>query len=185
MPKKSQTIAPVLNRISKSARSFLNKLFLRLRRKKKWELVRIMLACVGLVIIIFLGFLFFIARDLPSAEEITNFQITQSTKIYDRTGKVLLYDIGGDQKRTVVAFDQIPQQLKNATVAIEDERFYTEPAIDWRGIARALLTNLRHGRIVQGGSTLTQQLAKNAFLSPEQTITRKLREFILAIKLSK
>ncbi len=83
-----------------------------------------------------------------------------------------------------MSFDQMPQSLKDATVAIEDQNFYNEPAYDWKGILRALWADITHGGIVQGGSTITQELARNAFLTQNQTVTRKLKELILAIKLN-
>lgn len=119
-------------------------------------------------------------RELPNPEQFVNRQITQSTKIYDRTGGILLYEIHGEEKRTVIPFEEIPDYVKQATLAIEDQNFYTHPAFDWRSIIRALFVNLIRGRVVQGGSTITQQLAKNAFLTPEQTLSRKIKELILA-----
>lgn len=147
----------------------------------------IWLSIVGVTIAAFLiiAIFFYFSKDLPTTEEITNFRIAQSTKIYDRTGKILLYEISGEQRRTVIPFEEIPYYLKQATITIEDERFYEEPAFDWKGIIRAFLINLKQGKIVQGGSTITQQLAKKVFLSDEKTISRKIKEFILAIKLSK
>ncbi|MDO8470204.1 MAG: transglycosylase domain-containing protein [bacterium] len=128
-------------------------------------------------------YLAFIITNLPSPDEFNATQINQSTKIYDRTGAILLYEVHGDQKRTVVAFDMIPQAVKDATLAAEDASFYSEPAFNWKGILRALIANIREGRITQGGSTITQQLAKTVFLSPERTVTRKLKELVLAIQL--
>lgn len=128
---------------------------------------------------------FILRRDLPSLEQILHRHVAQSTKIYDRTGTVLLYEISDGERRTVVSLQNIPQSLRDATVAIEDENFYREPAFDWRAIIRSLLIDLRSRKILQGGSTITQQLAKNAFLSPEQTVTRKLKELILATDLNK
>lgn len=120
------------------------------------------------------------ARELPNPEQFVNRQITQSTKIYDRTGEILLYEIHGEEKRTVIPFEEIPEYVKQATIAIEDQNFYTHPAFDWRSIIRAFFVNLLKGRVVQGGSTITQQLAKNAFLTPERTFSRKTKELILA-----
>ena len=122
-------------------------------------------------------------KKLPSPEQFGSRQINQSTKIYDRTGKVLLYEIHGEEKRTVVPFEEIPEILKKATLAAEDDNFYHRPAFDWKAIVRAFLVNLREGRIVQGGSTITQQLARNVFLSPKKTLDRKIKELILAIEL--
>jgi len=132
---------------------------------------------LGLAGLIFVGQL---AKSLPNPEQLTNRQINQSTKIYDKTGQVLLYEIHGEEKRTVISFDQIPDYVKKATLAVEDQNFYNHAAFDWRAIIRALFTDLIHGKIVEGGSTITQQLAKNAFLTPEQNITRKIKELILS-----
>ena len=152
-------------------------------KKKK----RLFLKIIGLVLLAILGLGFWglivitrIAKDLPNPEQLVNRQISQSTKIYDKTGQVLLYEIHGQEKRTVIPFEEIPDYVKKATLAIEDQSFYTHPAFDWRAIIRALITDVIKGQIVQGGSTITQQLAKNAFLTSEQTITRKIKELILS-----
>lgn len=136
----------------------------------------------GMLLAVFLFFYF--SKDLPTIEQISSRQVSQSTKIFDRTGVVLLYEISGGQERTLIPLEKIPKYLKDATVSIEDERFYKELAFDWKGIARALIVNLRRGQTVQGASTITQQLAKNAFLTPEQTIGRKIKEIILSVKIN-
>jgi penicillin-binding protein 1C len=141
------------------------------------------IAIAALAVVFFCIILYFI-KTLPTFQEIANQRVSQSTKIYDRTGTVLLYEINSGQKRTVVGFDQIPQTVKDATLSIEDQNFYNEPAFDWRGILRAAYTDITHGGIRQGGSTITQQLARSAFLTLNQTITRKIKELILAIKLN-
>ena len=152
-------------------------------KKKK----RLFLKIIGLVLLAILGLGFWglivitrIAKDLPNPEQLVNRQISQSTKIYDKTGQVLLYEIHGQEKRTVIPFEEIPDYVKKATLAIEDQSFCTHPAFDWRAIIRALITDVIKGQIVQDGSTITQQLAKNAFLTSEQTITRKIKELILS-----
>lgn len=128
---------------------------------------------------------FYLARDLPTIEQISSRQVSQSTKIYDRTGKILLYEISNNQERTVVPLNDMPKNLREATVAVEDENFYVEPAFDWQAILRAFFVDLLHGQKLQGGSTITQQLAKNAFLTPQKTIVRKIKELILANRLAK
>ncbi|MCR4328770.1 MAG: transglycosylase domain-containing protein [Patescibacteria group bacterium] len=147
----------------------------------------LLLTLIGGVIAIITGIILYntLRSDLPSVEQITHRQVVQSTKIYDRTGEVVLYEISGGERRTIIPLADIPQYLRNATIAVEDDRFYTEPAFDWKAILRSFLANVRNGKIVQGGSTITQQLAKNAFLTPEQTITRKLKELILATDLNR
>ena len=114
-------------------------------------------------------------------------KVTQSTKIYDRTGVVLLYDVHKDVRRTIVPFDQINLYAKNAAVAIEDDQFYNHYGIEPRAIVRATLVNLGlwEGYPGQGGSTITQQVIKNALLTQEKTISRKVKEWILAIKLER
>ncbi len=131
------------------------------------------------------AYLLVLSITLPSVDQIDTRQIPQSTRIFDRTGKVLLYEVSGDQRRVLVSWQDIPKSTKDAVLAIEDEDFYSEPAFSWKGILRAAVANLTHGGIVQGASTITQQLARNAFLSPEQTINRKVREILLAIRLSR
>jgi membrane peptidoglycan carboxypeptidase len=139
-------------------------------------------ACVIVLCLVIIYF----ANTLPTIAQLTSQQISQTTKIYDRTGTVLLYEVNGSgEQRTVASFDQIPQTLKDATIAIEDENFYNEPAFDWKGILRAFYVDLTTGSLAQGGSTITQQLARTAFLTLNQTFTRKVKELILAIKLNK
>jgi penicillin-binding protein 1A len=87
----------------------------------------------------------------------------------------------GDNYGAIVTIDDVPQHLINAVVAIEDRRFFSHAGIDPRGLARAALANARAGRVVQGGSTITQQVAKNLFLTPDRTIVRKIREMMLAL----
>lgn len=146
-------------------------------------------AIAGILLLVAIGalslFTFFTLRGLPSIDQIANRKISESTKIYDRTGQVLLYEISGDQKRTIISYDEIPQYVKDATISIEDENFFSGAAFDWKAILRALWVDIINRKIVQGGSTITQQLAKNAFLSDEQTIARKIKEFLLAIKLNR
>src|SRR3990167_2878417 len=127
-----------------------------------------------------------IARELPDPKQfISSRQITQSSKVHDRTGEILLYEIYGEEKRTVIPFEEIPDYVKKATVAIEDKNFYVHPAFDWRAVIRALIVNALRGRVAQGGSTITQQLAKNTFLTPERTIKRKIKELILSYWIEK
>lgn len=142
------------------------------------------LGILGTGLIVFVLASYFV-RGLPSPEQISSHRAAQSTKIFDRTGTVLLYEVFGEEKRTIIAWSEIPERIKQATLAAEDAHFYENPGFSWRAIARALLTDLLHASFAQGGSTITQQLAKNAFLSSEKTITRKIRELILAIRLER
>jgi membrane peptidoglycan carboxypeptidase len=142
-----------------------------------------LLAAVGVAIVAGAVFFVSVIRSLPSPDQFNAREVSQSTKLYDRTGETLLYEIHGEEKRTLVPFDEIPQYLKDATLAAEDAEFYTQPAFNWRGILRAFIVNLQQGTISQGGSTITQQLVKNVFLTSERTYTRKLKELILAVEL--
>ena len=117
-------------------------------------------------------------KDLPSQKQLEAREIPQTTKIYDRGGK-LLYNIYTNQNRTVVPLSEMPQNLKHATIAIEDKDFYKHKGFDIYGIARAARKNLFEGSL-QGGSTITQQLVKSAFLTPERTVNRKIKELYLA-----
>ncbi len=124
---------------------------------------------------------------IPDFKSFDARKIVESTKIYDRTGEILLYDINQGTKRTIVPFEDISRNLKNATVAIEDSEFYQHLGIQPKAIARAILVNLRlkDGIVGQGGSTITQQVVKNTILTGDKTITRKLKEWILSLKLER
>jgi len=156
---------------------------------QKWKVLR----RIGFFVLVlfFVGLIagaasvFWLSRDLPNPERISERAVAESTKIYDRTGKILLYDIHGEEKRTIIPFDQIPPNVVHATLAAEDARFYQHAGVDVRGISRAVLANLREGGAVQGGSTITQQLVKKALLSDERTLSRKIKEAVLAILLER
>lgn len=123
--------------------------------------------------------------QLPDFKSFTERKIQSSTKIYDRTGTILLYDVHQDIKRTVIPYESMGTNIKNATVAIEDSEFYTHGGIRITSIIRATIWAKLTGRKVQGGSTITQQLIKNTLLNTDRTLTRKIKEWILAIKLEK
>jgi len=126
-----------------------------------------------------------ITLPVPDFETFFTKQIAeQSMKIYDRTGEILLYDVKG-VRRTPVTFGVIPQVIKDATLAIEDAGFYEHQGIQPSSIVRAFLVNLVSGERSQGGSTITQQVVKNSLLTRDKTITRKIKEVILSIKLEK
>src|SRR3990167_4396340 len=136
---------------------------------------------VGLATIaIIIAAVWFFTKDLPSPKQLETRQVPQTTKIYDRNEK-LLYNIYTDQNRTKVALSEIPDNLKKATIAIEDKDFYKHRGFDIYGIVRATRKTLFEGNL-QGGSTITQQLVKSAFLTPERTINRKIKELYLAFR---
>jgi len=137
---------------------------------------------VGGILFIFAAVIFF-ATQVPSPDDLSNRSIAQATKIYDRNGE-LLYDIYSGQNRTPIELDSVPEYVKEATIAIEDKDFYTHGGFSVSGITRSVYELLVH-RQLQGGSTLTQQLVKNALLSGERTLPRKIKEVILAIQVER
>jgi penicillin-binding protein 1A len=141
----------------------------------------------GFLFLIFASFCLFIyyARDLPRPEKFTERQLFQSTKIYDRTGSVLLYEIYGEEKRTWISLNSVPEHLKKAVVISEDANFYHHFGIDIRGVFRSILINLRLKKPVYGGSTIPQQLIRSTFFSTEKTLGRKVKEIILALELDR
>ncbi|MDD5145426.1 MAG: transglycosylase domain-containing protein [Candidatus Pacebacteria bacterium] len=152
----------------------------------KWFFL-LKLSGFAFVFFVFAGIFLFIyyAKDLPRPEKFTERQFSESTKIYDRTGQVLLYEIYGEEKRTVVPLDKIPSYLKEAIIATEDANFYRHFGIDLKGLARSILADLKLGSPAFGGSTIPQQLIRSTFLSMEKTAERKIREIILAIELDR
>src|SRR3989344_5404778 len=134
---------------------------------------------LGSAIFIFLPLLFLVfVQDLPSPRMLTLSQIPQTTKIYDRNGK-LLYQIYANQNRTLVPLNSIPKHLQKATIATEDKDFYKHPGFDLTAIIRSATQNVT-GHDLQGGSTITQQLIKSSLLSPETSFSRKIKEIVLA-----
>lgn len=147
------------------------------------------LTSIGLVvliacIVIFIGLVVYFATQVPSPDQLENQDLASSTKIYDRNGQ-LLYNIFHNQNRTPIKLNEIPNSVKQATIAIEDKNFYNEHGFSITGIARSLFALALHRQIEGGGSTITQQLVKNSLLSNEQTFTRKLKELILAIQVDR
>lgn len=123
------------------------------------------------------------SKDLPTPDKIARRSATQSTKIYDKTGEILLYETG-EQIRTIVKSEQLPDILKEATIAIEDDNFYNHNGFDPRGLASALWQKVSGQTTrTRGASTITQQFVKNALLDSERTLARKIKELILAIEL--
>jgi len=147
-----------------------------------WRLfVSFFFFCLFLSLFLFIYY----AKDLPRPERFTERQIIQSTKIFDRTGEVVLHDIYGEEKRTYVTSDKIPEHLKQAVVAAEDDNFYTHFGIDIKGMIRAFFINIRVMKPTYGGSTIPQQLIRSSFLTLEKTAQRKIREIILSLELDR
>lgn len=135
------------------------------------------------------GFLLFVAllfiwysKDLPTFGKIKKLHPIESTKIMDRNGQVL-YDVHGEQRRTVIDFNDMPDSIKHATIAAEDKDFYKHFGFSVSGILRSVYNNITGKKgYLAGGSTITQQYVKNALLSPKKTLTRKLKELILTVE---
>lgn len=127
---------------------------------------------------VLIGVLTWVFWGIPLPTQLANEQYPVSTKIYDRNGK-LIYEIYADKRRTPVKLNDLPDYVKDATIAIEDKDFYKHYGFSLTGVARAAY-NIVFERKLQGGSTITQQLVKNALLTPQRTIKRKIREFALA-----
>ncbi|KKS44699.1 hypothetical protein A2567_01015 [Candidatus Azambacteria bacterium RIFOXYD1_FULL_42_11] len=136
-------------------------------------------------VILFILTFFYYSRYLPDPGAWQDRKVIESTKIYDRKGENLLYEIHGEEKRTVVQFDQIPQIVKDSTIVAEDADFYNHGGVNIRGILRAIVADIRGKKLLEGGSSITQQLIKNAYLTRERTFSRKFKELILAVTLER
>ena len=155
-----------------------------MRNKKLRVFKNVFLLFISIGFFVFGGIVLWATTiQIPDIASIQTWRMTESTKILDRTENVLLYDVHQSTKRTIVPLTEISTYATRATIAIEDERFYEHHGIDLRAIARMIWVDITKKSLSQGGSTITQQVAKNAFLSPEKTITRKLKEWVIAIKM--
>jgi len=141
--------------------------------------------CFLFFIFSFLFLFVYYAKDLPRPEKFLERQLFESTKIYDRSGQVVLYEIYGEEKREWVSLEKVPEYLKSAVIATEDANFYKHPGIDFKGIINAVLANLRIMKPTYGGSTIPQQLIRSTFLTLEKTAERKTREIILSLELDR
>ncbi len=137
----------------------------------------------SLILIVLPLIVYFWLKELPNPQILTTRDIPATTKIYDRNG-ALLYQIYGGENRTLIKLKDLPLSLREDTIAIEDKDFYHHLGVSWKGIIRAVWVNLssgqNNGRPLQGGSSITQQLIKSALLTPEPTLTRKIKEVVLA-----
>ncbi len=149
--------------------------------QKKWFRV-VCFSLLGVFLLIVGTFAFFL-KDLPSPGKINKRFIAESTKIYDRTGNHILYDIHGEEKRTQIDFKDMPEVIKFATISLEDQSFYSHHGIKLTSIARAAIKNVLNLGVAQGGSTITQQFIKNSVLTNEKTFIRKIKELILSVEL--
>ncbi len=153
-------------------------------KSRFWRILfRIGLVCFGVGFVVVGSTFAWIAKDLPNPGEVNKRVIVESTKIYDRTGTHLLYEVHGEEKRTVIPFSDMPDVIKYATISLEDQDFYTHHGIKLTSILRSVLKDVVTLDKSQGGSTITQQFVKNTLLSNEKTITRKVKEVILSLEM--
>ncbi len=167
-PSKKRTVHRFLRRLTKSP------------SKKRVFTWIFRLAAAGILFIALLALYY--SASLPKTNQLLNRSVTESTKIFARDG-TLLYDVHGDVNRTRVGLDQISDNLKNATIAVEDKNFYNEGGISFTGLARSIIINTLSLSKRQGGSTITQQFVKNALLSQKKRFSRKLKEIFLSIEI--
>ena len=155
------------------------------KRKRGYSVLKFLLICFLFLIFSLVFFFIYYAKDLPRPEKFSERVLFQSTKIYDRSGEVLLYEIYGEEKRTWVSLETIPEYLKQAVICTEDANFYQHFGVDLKGIVRAILINLKIRKPTYGGSTIPQQLIRSTFLSTQKTAERKTQEIILALELDR
>ncbi|MFZ2167756.1 MAG: PBP1A family penicillin-binding protein [Minisyncoccia bacterium] len=157
-----------------------------LRKPASWRhtIIASLLVLVGIACIVAGGILLAVtSAAVPDINSFSSRQVDQSTKIYDRTGQVLLYDYNRDAKREVVSLSAISPNAIQATIAIEDSSFYEHGGIRITSIIRSMIIDALGGALAQGGSTITQQVVKNTLLTSRKSIIRKIHEWVLAIKL--
>lgn len=152
--------------------------------KLKKHFLYFVLLCFLIGIIGAFSMFFWLSGQLPDPNKLTERIIAESTKIYDRTGENVLYEIHGAEKRTLVELADIPNHVQKATIAIEDKDFYKHRGVSLWAIFRTAVTNILFGRHA-GGSTLTQQFVKNSILTNEHSYIRKMKEALIAYRLEK
>lgn len=143
-----------------------------------------LLGLLGLFVLSVLSSLFYLymlSSELPSIKDLKHYKYRTPSTVYDRKGRIVA-EIG-DERRYPLSFEDIPEYMKNAVISVEDSRFYKHGGVDFLGIIRAFFANIKAGKVVEGGSTLTQQLVKVIYLTPERKLKRKLKEAILAYKI--
>ncbi|MFA6253251.1 MAG: penicillin-binding protein [Patescibacteria group bacterium] len=148
--------------------------------KKYW------LHIVALILLLGIAFIALVAwysKDLPDVNKLIDRSSPLSTKIYDSKGETLLYEVHGPEQRTLVTISELPDYIKQATIAIEDKDFYNHSGISIKGIIRGQIVPRLSGQRAQGGSTLTQQFVKNAILTNERRVSRKIKEWVLSYRI--
>lgn len=162
-----------------------------MRRKKKragpGSTVKLLtIFALWLLVLGVIGFLAafaYFAPQIPDPESIITRRVNEATKIFDREGETVLFSVHGNERRTIVPFEEISDYVKKAVIAAEDANFYKHRGLDIRGLARAVFINIKEKGFSQGGSTITQQLVKNSLLGREKTLSRKFKEVILSLQI--
>lgn len=131
------------------------------------------------------GLIWISSFRVPDFSSFEDRKVSESTKIYDRTGEIVLFDVNQDIKRTVISIDDMGEPIKNAIIAIEDDAFYQHKGVRVKSILRAVISNIRSNSATQGGSTITQQIIKNTLLTSEKRISRKIKELVISLKIEK
>lgn len=162
-----------------------NRLYTAIKPKSRfWDiLLKTILWGVIVLAISVAGVFAYIAKDLPNPGTVNKRVIPESTKIYDRTGAHLLYEVHGEEKRTIIPFSEMPDVVKYTTIALEDQDFYNHYGIKLTSILRSLFKDIVQMDKTQGGSTITQQFVKNSLLTNEKTFIRKVKEVILSLEM--
>ena len=148
----------------------------------KW--IAISGAAFAVLLALGVGYLYYtIAPDLPDVQQLAEVQLQMPLRIYTADGDLIAEY--GEKRREPVQISQVPESLKNAIIAAEDQTFYSHPGVAWQGLARAVFYLIKTGRKGPGGSTITMQVARNFFLSNERTYDRKIREIFLSFKIER
>ncbi len=149
----------------------------------KKVLLTLLILTLSVIIGSIAGLYLAFTQEVPEISDLKNYKPNLSTSLYDANSNLVtqLYT----EQRTLARLSDIPLNLQNAIISKEDPRFYQHGGFDLKGIVRATINNIMHGKVVEGGSTLTQQLARNLFLTGERTFTRKIKEALLALQIEK
>ena len=157
-----------------------------MRKPNKTHIKNALFFILGSIAIIMGALVLWVSTmQLPDFSSFDSRKEVNSTKIYDRTGTIVLYDLNNDTKRTTIPYTEMGDNIKKAVVAIEDSNFYNHIGIEPKALLRAFIADVTHTGVVQGGSTITQQVIKKSMLSDDKTITRKIKEIVLALKLER
>lgn len=155
----------------------------RLLAKALWLLGATLLSGLAVALVAVLGAYLYFAPQLPSTEALRDVDLQVPMRVYTRDGTLITSF--GEQRRTPVRFDQVPEPMIQAIVAAEDDRFYEHPGVDYQGLLRAAINLVQTGERTQGGSTITMQVARNFFLSRDRTYSRKIQEIFLALQIER